>query len=137
MPNVLFDGTLPGWRAAARALLAAGVPPVMALGTNKLQSTFGTAGATFAFWRKGHIDLRRSWRLALASFGGAAIGAALVQAIDPQFLSGLLPILHSQGTGAEVMSRIAAPMVGGMISAPLLSLFVLPAAYYLLRMKRR
>lgn len=75
------------------ALLAAGVPPDMALGTNKLQSAFGTAGATFAFWRKGHIDLRRSWRLALASFGGAAVGAALVQAIDPQFLAGLLPVL--------------------------------------------
>ena len=48
-------------------------------------------------------------------------------------VAGLLPILHGEGTGAEVMSRIAAPMVGGMISAPLLSLFVLPAAYYLLR----
>lgn len=75
------------------ALLAAGVPPVAALGTNKLQSACGTAGAAFAFWRKGHIDLRRFARPALASFVGAGIGAALVQAIDPRFLSGLLPIL--------------------------------------------
>jgi len=37
------------------------------------------------------------------------------------------------GTGSEVMSRIAAPMVGGMVSAPLLSLFVVPAAYLLMR----
>jgi Cu(I)/Ag(I) efflux system membrane protein CusA/SilA len=47
-------------------------------------------------------------------------------------LAGLLPIMWSSGTGAEVMQRIAAPMVGGMVTAPLLSLFVLPAAYLLM-----
>ncbi|MCX7059514.1 MAG: CusA/CzcA family heavy metal efflux RND transporter [Gammaproteobacteria bacterium] len=51
-------------------------------------------------------------------------------------VAGLLPILIGGGTGSEVMRRIAAPMVGGMISAPLLSLFVLPAAYLLLRERR-
>ena len=48
-------------------------------------------------------------------------------------LAGLLPILLGSGAGSEVMSRIAAPMIGGMLSAPLLSMFVLPAAYLLLR----
>lgn len=48
-------------------------------------------------------------------------------------LAGLIPILIGTGTGSEAMSRIAAPMVGGMLTAPLLSLFVLPAAYMLLR----
>jgi Cu(I)/Ag(I) efflux system membrane protein CusA/SilA len=48
-------------------------------------------------------------------------------------LAGLLPILLESGTGSEVMSRIAAPMIGGMLTAPLLSMFVLPAAYLLLR----
>ena len=48
-------------------------------------------------------------------------------------LAGLIPILYGTGTGSEAMSRIAAPMVGGMLTAPLLSLFVLPAAYILLR----
>ena len=48
-------------------------------------------------------------------------------------LAGLFPILIGEGAGSEVMRRIAAPMVGGMLSAPLLSLFVVPAAYYLLR----
>ncbi len=48
-------------------------------------------------------------------------------------LAGLIPILIGAGTGSEAMSRIAAPMVGGMLTAPLLSLFVLPAAYMLLR----
>ena len=48
-------------------------------------------------------------------------------------LAGLVPIVWGTGTGSEVMSRIAAPMLGGMVSAPLLSLFVVPAAYALLR----
>ena len=48
-------------------------------------------------------------------------------------LAGLLPILWGGGTGSEVMQRIAAPMVGGMITAPLLSMFVIPAAYWLMR----
>ncbi|MDE2000101.1 MAG: efflux RND transporter permease subunit, partial [Burkholderiales bacterium] len=52
-------------------------------------------------------------------------------------LAGLLPILLGSGTGSEVMSRIAAPMVGGMITAPLLSMFVIPAAYRLMRRPRR
>lgn len=51
-------------------------------------------------------------------------------------LAGLIPILIGDGTGAEAMSRIAAPMVGGMLTAPLLSLFVLPAAYMLLYKKK-
>lgn len=51
-------------------------------------------------------------------------------------IAGLLPILWGSGTGSEVMSRIAAPMVGGMITAPLLSLFVVPAAYRLMRRKK-
>jgi len=48
-------------------------------------------------------------------------------------VAGLLPIMYGTGTGSEVMQRIAAPMVGGMITAPLLSMFVVPAAYQLLR----
>src|SRR5690606_24254937 len=43
-------------------------------------------------------------------------------------LAGLLPILIGHGAGSEIMSRIAAPMVGGMLSAPLLSMLVIPAA---------
>ena len=51
-------------------------------------------------------------------------------------LAGLLPIMWGAGTGSEVMQRIAAPMVGGMITAPLLSMFVIPAAYLLMRRRR-
>ena len=51
-------------------------------------------------------------------------------------LAGLFPIMWGAGTGSEVMQRIAAPMVGGMITAPLLSMFVIPAAYLLMRRPR-
>ncbi|SDS54804.1 Cu(I)/Ag(I) efflux system membrane protein CusA/SilA [Halopseudomonas xinjiangensis] len=68
-----------------------------------------------------------------------AIREGAVQRVRPKamtvavIIAGLLPILWGSGTGSEIMSRIAAPMVGGMITAPLLSLFVLPAAYLLMR----
>jgi copper/silver efflux system protein len=52
-------------------------------------------------------------------------------------LAGLLPILFTGGTGGEVMRRIAAPLVGGMLTAPLLSLFVIPAAYLMIRRRGR
>jgi Cu(I)/Ag(I) efflux system membrane protein CusA/SilA len=52
-------------------------------------------------------------------------------------IAGLLPIMFGTGTGSEIMQRIAAPMIGGMITAPLLSMFVIPVAYLLLRQPRR
>jgi copper/silver efflux system protein len=52
-------------------------------------------------------------------------------------LAGLFPILWGSGTGSEVMQRIAAPMIGGMVTAPLLSMFLVPAAYLLLRRPRK
>ncbi len=52
-------------------------------------------------------------------------------------IAGLVPIMIGTGTGSEVMQRIAAPMVGGMITAPLLSMFVVPAVYLLLRRERQ
>jgi uncharacterized protein len=75
------------------ALLAAGVPPVAAVATNKLQSAFGTGGAVLAFARKGHIDLKRFALPAAASLAGSALGAWLLTRIDPGFLAGLLPLL--------------------------------------------
>jgi Cu(I)/Ag(I) efflux system membrane protein CusA/SilA len=51
-------------------------------------------------------------------------------------LGGLVPIMYGSGAGSEVMQRIAAPMVGGMITAPLLSLFVVPAAWRLLQERK-
>ena len=51
-------------------------------------------------------------------------------------LAGLIPMLWGQGTGHEVMARIAAPMVGGMVTAPLLSMLVIPAAWLLIHRRR-
>ena len=51
-------------------------------------------------------------------------------------IAGLLPIMWGSGTGSEVMSRIAAPMIGGMVTAPLLSMLVVPAAWYLFHRRR-
>nr|WP_287858570.1 efflux RND transporter permease subunit [Klebsiella sp.] len=52
-------------------------------------------------------------------------------------MAGLLPIMWGGGTGSEVMQRIAAPMIGGMITAPLLSMLVIPAVYLLTHRKKR
>ena len=73
---------------------------------------------------------------------GAAIREGALLRVRPKamtvavILAGLFPILIGTGAGSEVMSRIAAPMIGGMITAPLLSMFVLPAAYLLMRRPR-
>ncbi|CAG2147480.1 efflux RND transporter permease subunit [Cupriavidus plantarum] len=71
-----------------------------------------------------------------------AIQEGAVQRVRPKamtvavILAGLVPIMWSHGTGSEVMQRIAAPMVGGMVTAPLLSLFVVPAVYLLIRQRQ-
>lgn len=62
---------------------------------------------------------------------GAGLRVRPVMMTAAAITIGLLPILYGTGTGSEVMSRIAAPMVGGMISAVMLTLVVLPAIYYL------
>ncbi|MFO1508558.1 MAG: CusA/CzcA family heavy metal efflux RND transporter [Steroidobacteraceae bacterium] len=92
------------------------------------------------------LYLRQAWERTLAvrpDAGIADLDAAImegaVQRVRPKamtvavIIAGLLPILLGGGAGSEVMQRIAAPMVGGMLSAPLLSMLVIPAAYRLLR----
>ncbi|WDD98650.1 efflux RND transporter permease subunit [Thalassomonas actiniarum] len=64
---------------------------------------------------------------------GAGLRVRPVMMTAAAIIVGLLPILYGTGTGSEVMSRIAAPMVGGMVSAVILTLLVLPAIYYLWR----
>ncbi len=95
------------------------------------------------------IYLRHAWERRLAR--GATAEEDLVEAIRegavlrvrPKamtvavILAGLFPIMWGTGTGSEVMQRIAAPMVGGMITAPLLSMLVIPAAYLLLMRRLR
>ena len=94
------------------------------------------------------LYLKNAWEARLAD--GKASEADLLDAIRegavlrvrPKamtvavIIAGLVPIMIGSGTGSEVMQRIAAPMVGGMITAPLLSMFVVPVVYLLLRRRQ-
>lgn len=95
------------------------------------------------------IYLKHSWEERLASgqqptlaLLDEAIRDGAVLRVRPKamtvcvIIAGLLPIMWSHGTGSEVMQRIAAPMIGGMITAPLLSLLVIPAAYRMLKRRQ-
>jgi hypothetical protein len=75
------------------ALLWAGLPPLEALGTNKLQGSFGTASATLHFARRGHIDWRALRPAVAATFAGAVSGTLLVRQVDASALRVLLPAL--------------------------------------------
>ena len=95
------------------------------------------------------LYLRQAWdrQLALDPHAGPdaldeAIREGAVQRVRPKamtvavILAGLFPILLGHGAGSEVMQRIAAPMIGGMLTAPLLSMLVIPAAFRLLILHR-
>ena len=94
------------------------------------------------------LYLKQAWDKQLAHGNNdlpsllAAIREGAVLRVRPKamtvavILAGLFPIMWSGGTGSEVMQRIAAPMIGGMITAPLLSMLVIPVAYLLLRRRR-
>src|SRR5688572_12682947 len=74
-------------------LLLAGLPPVEALGTNKLQALFGSGSATFAYARKGHVDLREQFPAAALALIGSGAGALLASVAPIEILQTLLPIL--------------------------------------------
>jgi uncharacterized protein len=75
------------------ALLLAGMSPIESLGTNKLQSLFGSASATIAYAQKGHVDLKKQLPSALMSALGAAGGAALAGLLPGDVLRAFLPLL--------------------------------------------
>lgn len=75
------------------ALLAAGIPPVPAVATNKLQGCVGTFGACIAYARRGHMDLKTYKWPVIAAFVGSIGGAWLLQRVDTSLLAGLMPAL--------------------------------------------
>jgi uncharacterized membrane protein YfcA len=75
------------------ALMAVGIPPVLAVGTNKLQSAIGTFGACVAYARKGHMDLATYKWPVIAAFIGSVGGAWLLQRVSPAVLGALMPAL--------------------------------------------
>src|SRR5690606_27085393 len=74
------------------ALLAAGLPPVAALGTNKMQSVVGTFMAVLTYWRRGFVDLRSLIPPIAATFAGSLLGAMTVSAVDTSLLSVAVPV---------------------------------------------
>ena len=75
------------------AMLAAGIPPIPVLATNKLQSSFSSATATFSFSRKGMIDWRTYWPQIVIIMILSAIGAWAVQSIESDILNLIVPVL--------------------------------------------
>ena len=71
--------------------------------------------------------------LKAAIIEGAALRVRPIAMTVAVIIAGLLPVMWGTGTGSEVMRRIAAPMIGGMVTAPLLSMFVVPVVYLLIR----
>jgi uncharacterized protein len=75
------------------ALILAGLPPVTALGTNKLQSLFGSASATVTYAAKGHVNLKAQYKMALVSASGSAIGALVATHVSSDWLRTILPVI--------------------------------------------
>jgi len=86
--------------------------------------------------RAAHGRLNNEQDLIQAIIEGAALRVRPIAMTVAVIIAGLLPIMWGSGTGSEIMRRIASPMVGGMITAPLLSMLVIPAAYRVFGIKR-
>jgi len=82
-----------GGLLAVPALLLSGIPPIYVLGTNKFQGSMGTGIATFILFRKKKLAWHSVKKLMLASFVGSVIGGIIVQFIDTQLLSFVIPIV--------------------------------------------
>ena len=110
------------------ALLAAGLPPHLAIGTNKLQSVFGTSTACWSYWRGGLVEVRENLPLVALVFAGSATGAVLIQQISPGILAYIVPvfllalaayvIFSSRMTDNDAQERLSrkgyAPVAGGI-----------------------
>jgi uncharacterized protein len=82
-----------GGLLALPALLLAGLDPVAALATNKLQGTFGTASAAFTFWKKGHLRPLDHITEMLLVFAGAAFGVFAIAYAPTHILEAIMPVL--------------------------------------------
>ena len=82
-----------GGLIALPALLWAGLPPLQALATNKLQGSFGTATATYNFARKGYLDWRSLWPAVSMTLAGSVAGTLSVQFLPGSLLERIIPLL--------------------------------------------
>ncbi|MEO0496233.1 MAG: TSUP family transporter [Pseudomonadota bacterium] len=81
-----------GGLIAIPALLIAGLPPLSALGTGKLQALFGSGMAAIAYARGGHVNLRKLAPLAVVAFAGSVCGALLATILPTAFLAAIMPV---------------------------------------------
>ena len=128
-PLLFLVGIVAGWVDAIAGgggvislpvLLNLGLPVPLALGTNKLQASFGSVAATYHYARRGQIDFKAARLGVLMTALGAICGALAVRAIDGQILSRLIPWL----LGAIVMYSIVRPSVGASDHPPRLRMGV-------------
>ncbi len=99
------------------SLLAIGLPPHIALGTNKFQSTFGSFTASFYYYKHGQVDLKDSIPGILYTLFGTVIGTFCVQLISKVFLSYLIPILLI----CIILYTLFTPKLGDLDRKPKLS----------------
>ncbi|NML16958.1 efflux RND transporter permease subunit [Azohydromonas caseinilytica] len=137
LPFALTGGVWFLWTLGYNLSIAAGV------GFIALAGVAAEFGVVMLLYLKHALDERQARGLAPSrDVVLEAIREGAVLRVRPKamtvavILAGLVPIVWASGTGSEVMSRIAAPMLGGMVTAPLLSLFMVPAAYLLMRQPR-
>ncbi len=113
-------------------LLIAGIPPLEAIATNKLQGQFGAASATIAYARKGHVNLRKQMPMALTAMAGGAIGALLASIVPASLLAAAIPFLliaialffAFKPNLADIDShRRVRPFIFGLTAIPLIGLY--------------
>jgi uncharacterized membrane protein YfcA len=121
-----------GGLIALPALLLAGFSPVEALGTNKLQGLFGSSSATFAYARKGHVDLKAQLPSAALSAAGSALGAILATVIPGEIFRAFLPFLlvaiafyfaFKPNMGDIDRARRLSPFLFGLLVVPLIGFY--------------
>ncbi|WEK03152.1 MAG: TSUP family transporter [Candidatus Devosia phytovorans] len=111
------------------ALLFAGLPPVSALATNKLQSVVGTTMAAVTFWRRGYVSVQRLIPAIAMTFAGSLLGASVVRSVDTNLLQMAVPValiaialyflfapnLSDDSRHARLPFRLLVPAIGFVI----------------------
>ncbi len=114
------------------ALLLAGIPPLEALATNKIQALFGTGSATLTFARKGLLDIKTELPIAMACFIGSIIGAALATLLPTEFLRAMMPVvlitiavyfLFKRDLSDEDRQSYISPFLIGFMILPMVGLY--------------
>ena len=114
------------------AMLIAGIPPLETLGTNKLQSLFGSGSATLAYARHGHVNLRKQGPMAVMAIVGGGFGAILATVVPAGVLRGMLPFLLvfiafyfavKPSLSDEDKHRHLSPLVFGLTIVPLIGFY--------------